>query len=227
MVPACAKERVFFGADRGQFFALDLRSGRKLWQAQADAFGAAAPVVVEKRVFVADERGLPWNGAPSTGQRLHAFDVGQGWQAWEEPYGQPPFSSLGIGERGRTAVAGLGTELVRLELASGKQREHLSIPLGTGAIAPAIVGQSLVFGTRDGRLCVHALEGDELRWAFQLPAGAAVQDFVHTGSRIYLATSIGLFCLADDPTRAAVAAGFVLEWKGDPREPSVVDEEPR
>src|SRR5262249_30179922 len=87
---------------------------------------------------------------------------------------------------------------------------------------PAVVGKSLVVA-ESCRLCVYQFEGDRhLRWTFPLPSGAEIEDFVATGRRIYLATTIGLFCLADDPTKAPPADGYVLKWDGNPLEPSVV-----
>jgi hypothetical protein len=78
----------------------------------------------------------------------------------------------------------------------------------------------------DSRLCVCPLEGEShLRWTFKLPSGAELEDFVATGRRIYVATTIGLFCLADDPGKAPPSAGYEFSWEGNPLEPSLAGDE--
>ena len=127
-------------------------------------------------------------------------------------------SNLGVGPDRPYLVAGFGTQVGRFELGSGKRDERHTIETGPHPYgSPTVVGRSLVFGDLDGTLYVHDLDSGKLRWAFRLPDPATVHDFVHTGSRIYLSTSIGLFCIGDDPEQAPPAPAFVLEWKGNPR----------
>jgi hypothetical protein len=132
---------------------------------------------------------------------------------------------LGLLENGRRVALPWLYGFDCVDLKKGKGGEHDSrsrldstaLPEG----APVIVGKSLVSADDSGRVCVFDLEdAGVLRWAFQLPRGVTVTDLVHTGKRLYVTTSIGLFCLADDEEKAAVQEGFVLEWDGDPRRPS-------
>ncbi len=229
MVPAAARDLVFFGTDRGLFVALSANTGEKLWQTSADGFGASPPVIAGWRVMVADHPGLAWGSGPSTpstGGSLRAYNVRSGVELWKSALDGSRLTYLGLGKRGDYAVAGFNEEVAHFDLSAGKRDRRNRIRIGSElCCAPAIVGESLVLGCADGRLSVHELENDnQLRWAFQLADGAELVDFVHTGKRIYVATSIGLFCIADDPSRAAPAAGFVLDWNGNPRVPSFLSE---
>jgi outer membrane protein assembly factor BamB len=235
MAPAASGERVFFGMDRGLFVALSAGTGRVLWQKAARGFGTGGPMVVGERVFVADDPYKPW-AITSGSTLLHAWDVSSGASLWEAPLFRGGRLRTGLSFRKATGqlVAPTVTSVEQYDIANGKhdfrQPSLKSAPSGTAVV----VGKSLVFADDEGRLCVHELESESrevsgtsesgaigytqdtergengLRWAFQPPEQAKVEDFVHTGDRIYVATTIGLFCLADDPTRAPPAAGFVL-----------------
>jgi RNA polymerase sigma-70 factor (ECF subfamily) len=228
MVPAAAAGRVFFGTDRGLFVALSAGTGELLWRAGANAFGAASPVVARGRVLVAEQGGPLWRPEPSRGPfpggRLRAYDASSGAEVWETALEGSRLTDLGLGARGDHALAGLGEDVARFELRSGRLERWKGLRVWSELrCAPAVVGKSLVLGG-GARLSVHALleKGHGLRWAFQLPEGAEVHDFVHSGKRVYVATSIGLFCLGDDPKRSPPDDGFVLAWSGDPRLPSAL-----
>jgi RNA polymerase sigma factor (sigma-70 family) len=215
--PAAASGRVFVGADKGQFFGLSVSTGERLWQVQAGAFGSGAPVVIGSCVFAADQGRMPWQepGEERTDQSasgtLHLFDVRSGAEMWRLRYRGTPVSALAMFESGSQAVAGLGEEIARLDLGQGKlSSTHLRAGERLSGV-PAVVGEDLVFAC-ERQLDVHDLATLELRWAFRAPKGVEVQDFVHTGERIYVATSIGLVCLGDDGRRAP-ERGFVLEWE--------------
>ena len=50
-----------------------------------------------------------------------------------------------------------------------------------------------------------------VRWSLKLPPKTQALDLVHTGDRIYLATSEGLLCVADDLEGEPMPPGFVFE----------------
>jgi len=227
MVPAASGGRVFFGTDRGLFVALSADTGEKLWQSAPDGFGASTPVVLGNRVFVADRPGSPWQTRPSSGRKVHAWDTHTGDSLWVSQLSRvQDGAGFGLVEDGRYLLACNDAEITRYDVATGKYSERWIQPEEQPCGTPMIAGKSLVFASEDGRLSIQQSEGERrLRWAFQLPDGAMVQDFVHTGKRIYVATSIGLFCIGDDPTEAPPAHGFVLAWNGNPRVPSYLAEE--
>jgi outer membrane protein assembly factor BamB len=246
MAPASDGKRVFVGTDRGIFYCLALEGGAVLWsRSSPGGFGASAPVVVGERVLVADVGARFAFGqhdeletaalGPQAG-RLLAFAVGNGGQQWAVPISGYRVSDLGLGPRQSYLVVGQGAEIGRFDLGSGKRDEahHVETePLSFGS--PTVVGDSLVFGDMDGLLCVHELDSGKLRWSFRALPGSqgGVSAFVHVGARVYVATSIGLFCLGDDPARRDLPElrkklgleGFQLRWSGNPREPSFLSEE--
>ena len=237
LVPCAAGGRVFLGTEAGFVHALDLASGAPLWQAASDVtFGWSNPLVVDGRLVLADrgtggralsevEAALLANLAQlgyveqtptPTGSelepdvaRLHAFDVRTGAELWKTALRGQRCSTPGVG-RG-FVVASFLDFLGRFDLATGALADSPRIQTAPYAFgSPTVVGDELLCGGPDGRLCVYDLGSGALEWAFHVD-GAEVQDFLHTGDRIYVSTSRGLFALGDDPEQEARPPGFVLE----------------
>lgn len=238
MVPASDGERAFVGTERGDFYCLSLASGNSLWSSGASSgFGTSPPVVVGKRVLVADigpaRAGFGTTDEPELAigpqnGRLLAFAAATGHLQWTAPVNGYRVSDLGLGRKQDYLVVGHGAELARFQLGSGKRDELHRVETNPHSYGtPTVVGDSVVFGDLDGVLSVHELDSGKLRWAFRASPGgqAGVPAFVHTGTRIYVATALGLFCLADDPERKLPPPGLELVWNGDPRAYSYVAEE--
>lgn len=235
MVPASDGERVFFGTDRGLFHAVDLATGAPRWHSGGDGLGWTTPVVVGKRVIVADRGGLPhWQesspheledgyGSFDPGH-LSAYDM-RGKLQWRTSFEGFGISMPGMDSRGKEFFAGYGEEVAPFDVDTGKPDFARAVQTGRHPFgSPTVVGKSLVFGNLDGHLYVHDLESGALRWAFRAPNGARVHDVVHSGKRAYVATSIGLFCIGDDGNEAPPEPGYVLEWDGDTTKPSYLTE---
>ncbi len=228
MIPACRMDRVFFGAEGGAFFALRLANGEEIWRVDTGGWlGRTHPVSLGGQVVFAD-RG---SAATRPGQRPEPGVVGRkgelrslsfldGRELWKTGFGATGFSTPGVGHglRGWFLVGGYGTVVARFDFTTGMPDERHVVRTGRNAFgSPTVVGDSLVFGNLDGNLYVHDLETGVLLWAFRLPEGAQVGDFVHTGERIFASTTLGLFCLGDDREKLPAPSGFVLEWKEDER----------
>ena len=73
-----------------------------------------------------------------------------------------------------------------------------------------VVGKTLYFGTSDGYLHARDLLTSHLKWRLRVPGVQPngkphdVRSIVHTGSRIYVETTNGLYCLGQDPNRRGV-----------------------
>lgn len=214
MVPAAEGGAVFFGAEHGSFFALEAGTGRELWRAETGGWlGWTHPVVVDGLVVCAD-RGSARGEAGNLERRgqLWALSTRDGRERWHADFGATGFSTPGVGEG--FVVGGYGTVVARFDLRTGRPDERTVVRTGRNPFgSPTVVGESLVFGNLDGRLYVHALDSGELRWSFRLPEEAQVHDFVHAGDRIFVSTTLGLFCLGDEPGRPPAPPGFVLEWE--------------
>jgi RNA polymerase sigma-70 factor (ECF subfamily) len=226
MAPASSGKRVFLGTDRGLFFALSARTGQVLWQKEAIAFGASGPIVVGERVLVADDPDKS-RAITREGMRLRVWNARSGAFLWESQLSGARRLGLSFSEDTGEVVAPTPMNVARFDITSGK-RNYCPSSLGEGFFGTAIVVGSTIVGAYDRGLAVYemcaeraqglgyvSLRESQLRWAFQPPDDARVEDFVHAGERIYVATTLGLFCLADDPTRAPPGAGFVLEWDAD------------
>ncbi len=232
MVPACADGRVFFGMDKGLFFALDLETGEEQWKATFGRFGWTAPVVLGEHVLCADRGGdrsyygqYTWGPGETFDSdqepgHLRALVAKNGRELWSTELAGFGLSLPSRGPDPRDVLAGFGSQVARFAVQSGKVEEKHRVKTAQHPfVTPTVVGTSLVFGALDGALYVHDYESGELRWAFRPPGDAKVTDFVHSGKRIYVATSVGLFCLGDDRKQAPPAPGFVLEWNGDTTKP--------
>lgn len=231
MVPASDGKRVYFG-QYGEFVCLDLASGAELWRAGLEAdfqFGWTTPVVTGGYVIAADRgnaRDLdPHEIESDTGllqhARLSVFDARDGQLLWRKTLEGFGVSKPGLGARGGQHVfVGCGDEVTPFDLATGRPDFARTIKTGSHPFgSPTVVGNSLVFGNLDGHLYVYDDRTGELRWSFRAPQGAQVHDFVHTGERVYVATSVGLFCIGDDEKQAPSDPGFVLEWDGEVTSP--------
>ena len=207
MTPAVAAGKVFFGSSSGKFLALDLKTGGKAWTYEGQAqFGWTSPVAAFGKVFVGD-RGIR-NGRRGA---INAFDQASGKLVWSTVFGATGLSTPGVGEG--FIVAGFGRTVGKFDASTGEISPTPRIRTGANAFgSPTVVGETLYFGNLDGHLYAHDLKSGDLNWAFTVPK-AQVLDFVHTGDRIFVSTTKGLFALGNDPGKGPAPSGFVLEWK--------------
>jgi outer membrane protein assembly factor BamB len=209
MVPACDGDLVYFATDGGVVFAVDLARGEEEWRTKTPRrYGGAYPVVLGERVLFPDEgtTGPPWLRRAE----LRAFQTYDGRELWHSAL--DPFSNVGVGDGFAAIVGPDNTVLFSVE--GGTARSYLSDTLGYGGrrwngAAPVFVGSEVLVALNEngGHVSMRDLRTGEARWTCELPA---VLDVVHAGDRIYVATTRGLFCLADDPGKEPPPPGFVL-----------------
>ena len=202
MAPASDGKRVFVGSEDGRFLALDVNSGAVKWRQVINGarFGYSHPAVIDGRVLIGD-RGIRQQ---RTG-RLHCFDPTSGKAVWAYDFGATGLSTPGHAPG--VVLLGYGISLATVSITDGRPT---AAPIKTGANAfgsPTLVGETIYFGNLDGNLYAYDRKSRQLKWRFEVPGTAAsgrrhqASHFVHTGRRIYLATSNGLYCLAQDPNR--------------------------
>jgi outer membrane protein assembly factor BamB len=220
MRPAVADGHVFVGTDKGVFQALDALTGEPVWTLEGfGSFGWTNPVVRDGVVYVGD-RGLdkgteraPFNSSTIglTGSRsgaLHAFDALTGEQRWGRTFGATGLSAPFVAKD--VVFAGFGKYVARFDKKTGEIDRNTMVRTGTNAFgSPTVVGKRLYFGNLDGHLYAHRLKGGALEWAFAVPGGQ-VHDFVHTGSRIFVSSTKGLFALG--PGKKG-KGGSTLVWQ--------------
>ena len=211
MVPAAHNGSVFVGTKEGKFIALDIATGKTSWTHVGKAeFGWTDPIVAFDKVIVGD-RGVPYEGLvtmfSSRRGAVNAFDIRTGEPLWSTRFGATGFSNPSATDG--HIVGGFGKTAALFDEKTGKIVKRILTgrnPFGS----PTVVGETFYFGNLDGHLYAHDIETGELKWAFQAPAGGQVYDFVHTGDRIYLSTSSGLFAIGDDPGTGEPPSGFLL-----------------
>ncbi len=213
MVPASDGRRVFLGTRHGIFFAVDIASGEELWRVDSGLAIEPAFGVSFASVFLRDR--VVFTGSKGFLGEAWALDAGHGTELWRTPLSCLLWSwTPGVGRY--CLLVGMEDQVARLDLGTGRIEQRLPVPNRyANGTTPVVVGDSLVIASGI-HLEVRDFRNSALRWAFRLPPeGGQVQDFVHAGERVFVATTLGLFCLADDPAQPPVAPGFVLEWSGE------------
>ena len=207
MTPAIANGRVYFGCRAGTAYALELASGKRVWQLPgAVSYGGPHPVVAGGTLFLA-ERCVPFENTPDPFGKILAIDAASGKVRWSRGYGK-----FGVGTPASARdriVFGSFQKVMVLDPKSGRDVPP-RIAIDVGAFGtPAIVGATLYLGT-EGSLEARDRKSGEVKWRLRIPGVAAggrphsVRGVVHTGSRIYVETTNGLYCVAQDPNRRGV-----------------------
>jgi RNA polymerase sigma factor (sigma-70 family) len=205
--PAVSDGTVFFATASGRVIALDHRRGDLQWSSETGEGDGLSVVASFDRIVIGGAPGAP----RSTSGRVLAFDSRDGAELWRATVD----GLFGVHPDGEAVLVGIGANVKHLDLRSGAVDERRSRSVGQPRTAPAIVGGSLVSGNLDSSLSVRDASTGDLRWTFLVPGGGEVVDFVHAGERIYVSTTIGLFCVADDPEGEPLGQFVALEWKGD------------
>jgi len=217
-VPASDGELVYFGTVGGSVFALDLSRGGLRWFKRADAgFLGRWPVALSDRMLLVDFRPGPrWK--PMEDAHLRAWQSYDGRELWSAALGDAPSSPGASRTRALVADAGLRAWSLESGEAAWSFRSSQKQSGGGAAAAPVVVGDSLVAIEGWDALVVRDAEDGSVRWLYRADQGVALLDFVHAGDQVYVATSKGLVCIADQPGSEAVPKGYVLTSE-DSREP--------
>ena len=208
MTPAIADGRVLFGCVAGGVWAFELASGRQLWHlAGREHYGYSNPVVSGTKLVLAD-RGINYAGQPGRTGLLHGIDTARGKILWSLPYGKHRISTPGVANN--RIVLGTHKRVFLVDSSLGKEVLP-RITIESGAFGtPAIVGSTLYFGTDGGYLHARDLRTGSLKWRLRIPGKRPnnrpheVRSIVHTGTRIYVETTNGLYSLGQDPNRRGV-----------------------
>jgi outer membrane protein assembly factor BamB len=195
-IPASDGKRVFVGAIDGSFAAVDAKSGKIAWSHKEEGeYRFTNPVVVEGRVLIGNR------GA----REIRCFDAKSGLVIWTHATGVPGLSTPG--HYPGHAILGYGHLVQSFDLRKAAPGAF-QVPAPPQQVSsPMLVGKHVYFGNRAGALSCHNLKTGALRWKFIVPLDnrqqAQVFDFLHTGKHIYVSTSHGLYCLAQDPEKRA------------------------
>ncbi|NOT32248.1 MAG: PQQ-binding-like beta-propeller repeat protein [Planctomycetes bacterium] len=236
MVPASDGRLVYLGT-KGWFQAVEAATGETAWREPVGG-NTKSCLLLADRAIVVTER-VEEGAANSLRHGACALGLARGTQLWRTSFDESP-SDPGLGSGGRL-LWGVGGAIVLYSSESGKPEGARSSPdaadpadalgyAGSSAVtplvpagavgnhrilSPTLVERSVVFGGSDGNLHVADALSGAVRWSFRMPLGFELQDFVHAGDLLFVATSLGLFCLGDARDQPPAAPGFVLEWSGE------------
>lgn len=210
--PCVADGTVFVGAGDDGVYALDAATGKLLWNFNEGLHIDASPVVEGGRLYVGSGVSRRFRQT-----EIVCLNTDTGRPLWRTPvdlpaWGMPVvaggrlFVGLGNGNFLQSDATRPAGALLCLDGAEGRRLWRYDVHdsvLGR----PAVVGDNVFFGCRDGRLyCLAEAEG-RLRWKQEL-GSPVVSSPMHSGGRVYAATTAGrLVCFG-------VETG-VAEWTFD------------
>lgn len=227
MVPACDERCAYFASEDGILHAVELHSGsrRTLYETGGWCFGSH-PVLFSTGLALLDRGSTLMRPAvdlspgeelwPGPNDRLGiAWAFRLGFKAdvlWQTPYEGTAPSTPGVGADG--LLVGTRDQVLTLsfdgELPEGRAFKTGSAPLAT----PAEHEGHVMAGTAEGTLELFDAQTRQHLWTFRLPPGERVEEFVWAGPRVFVATTLGLFCLANDPAAPPEQVDFTLDWTG-------------
>lgn len=147
--PVVQGDRVFVGNQQGRIMALDLRTGRRIWDAMEATYGATWPV--GGSVFFMSDRNRLIRLDAATGDFIWGQQLGLHTEARERRRAQIQAHYGPLLAGGRLIIGSDDGVLRQFDPVSGAALGE--IPLRSGAaVAPIVVGGVLYAVTRDGQL---------------------------------------------------------------------------
>ncbi|HZF10667.1 MAG TPA: PQQ-binding-like beta-propeller repeat protein [Thermoanaerobaculia bacterium] len=202
-----AGDLVLFASRDRRFYALDAQTGRQRWSvvfgpdlpfAWAWDYFLSSPAVVDGRVFVGSGDG-----------NLYALEAATGKVLWKLPtHGRVRSSPAVAG--GVVYVGSLDGRLYAADAADGHLRwtfEPEGVGLDSARIgfdrtslqsSPAVAGNTVVFGSRDGFLYAVDTATGHRKWRFDHQASWVISSPAVENGMVYVGTSDGHFVQAVD-----------------------------
>jgi outer membrane protein assembly factor BamB len=172
--PAYADGRIFFGTNGGHVYALNARTGHKLWRASSFSsffhgreYFYATPTLAFGRVYIGNTDGT-----------VYAFGQRSGRLLWARHAGSYVYTAAAIWRR-EVIVGTYDGKLIAYNAATGEEIWHYDAPAAIHG-APAVVGDLVYFSTcgRCGQNGVrHAKAGPRGTYAVSAATGRLVWSF--------------------------------------------------
>jgi len=157
--PALGKKALFYGDDRGTFYALDRKTGRTLWLYQTGSRIKSAPVVAEGRVVFGSTDGNIYCLSEKTGRlqwKLGTADVVMGC---------PVVTDLPGGQVA-VLIGGSDHKFRAIDLKTGKEIWNYSGVKGYCVSRPCVYEGRVYFGAWDCNLYALNLRDGSLAWTW-------------------------------------------------------------
>ncbi|MCL4473668.1 MAG: PQQ-binding-like beta-propeller repeat protein [Actinobacteria bacterium] len=223
--PLLTNGRVFFGTLGGIFYALDSRTGNKIWAYQASGKIAMSPAMESDSVYFGDDNQFYainaetgkeiWifktpiyriNASPAisdgivcfdNGPAIEALDINSGKQVWRF---DRAFKSTLVGspaiDDGKVFF-GDGYKYYAINLKSGETEWQVT-QKDEFSSSPAVAGDSVVFGTGSGNLYAFDLQTGKIHWEFHSD-GNVFSPAIYDG-RIFFGSGTYLYAVGDQQT---------------------------
>ncbi|MFT7691662.1 MAG: outer membrane protein assembly factor BamB [Candidatus Latescibacterota bacterium] len=185
-------DTAYVAGESGSLHALDLGSGKELWQQKLEVRLRVAPVVADEQVLLGDGKGM-----------LYALGRFDGEEIWRQDLESGVRTAVLVGED-RLWVGTAAGRIVALEKASGKvlwQVELAALPTKNLALTAGV----LAVGTADRHVYGLDLASGQERWRFETQ-GAVRSSPVAVANAFYCASS-------DEYLYALEAGTGQLLWK--------------
>lgn len=184
-------DMIYFSSDYGRVYAVNVSTGREVWNYTTGTEVWATPLVTEDRVFIG-----------SADDNFYALDRLNGTPVWVNQTGNDIHSSAKL-HNGIVVFGSLDGRLYFLDADSGNEAIP---PFRTGGQihgTPAIVSDTAVFGSDDGKVYrVSLMDGSEI-WNFTgspiQPGEVRFSSAAIYGSRVYIGSNnYNFYCLDFD-----------------------------
>jgi outer membrane protein assembly factor BamB len=218
--PVAAGDLVLFSAGNDGLYAVDAATGTVAWHFAADLHIDSTPAVAGERVYFGSGKSRRF-----ANYQVVCLEARSGKQVWHTPVSLPAWGNpivadervyIGLGN-GRLTESAKSPEvpagaLACLDAATGQLL--WSFPASDAVFGrPAVLGGSIVFGSRDGNVYGERPDGTE---AFRVPMGGPVVAGVEAADgRVYAVSVPGRLVCLD-------AATGREQWRHDLGRPGVV-----
>lgn len=203
--PIVDEEKVYVGVERGIFYALARKKGRKRWEFQTQGAVHAAAAQAGEKVFVGDIKGM-----------VYALNKADGKLLWVTKVGGEILADLTVIQN-KLFVVNLSKVIVALDVNNGsllwrgEVRGNEGDFTLRGASHPVLVGESLLVGYSDGSLVAYNPETGARRWTKQL--GDPLARFHDVDSSVVLGDKLAYVTSADGRLFALDPASGEIVWK--------------
>lgn len=220
--PVLAENTIVFSAGNDGLVCVDAATGKRLWNYSADIHIDSTPWVERGRVYI--------GSGPSrrfSTQEVICLDLQTGSPNWRMPVKLPAWGSpvvaagqvfIGLGNGRLTQAASPPDSpagaLACFDAASGAER--WSFPVGDAVFAhPVVVGDKVIFGSRDGNLYGLSFDGQE---RFRIPLGGPVMAAATSHDGLVYAVSVPGRLVCIDPAVGAEVWRYEMDRRGGPAE---------
>jgi outer membrane protein assembly factor BamB len=219
---AVADNTIVFPAGNDGLYAVDANTGKQKWNFVADLHIDSTPWIENGRVFVGSGPSRRFNNL-----QVICLESKTGNPIWRTPVKLPAWGSP-IVDRDRVFV-GLGngrltTPAEPPELPAGaltcfdakSGAERWTFPVGDAVFGrPAVVGDCVVFGSRDGNLYGVSFDGQEV---FRLPMGGPVMASATASGGFVYSVSVPGRVACVNPADGSEVWRYELSQRGAPAE---------